>query len=424
VSNYQAVATVTAIFQSILQSAVQVDIDGARVTTVQPRNIGNGTPEIGINLFLYHVGRNPALNNVDAMPRSKGVTIRRQAALDLYYAISFYGNDTELEAQRLLGSVVRTLNDRSTISGDTIQEAIRMPNYRFLAGSNLGDQIQQLLIVPMDLSLDDLSKVWTVFFQAPYMLSLIYKVTVVMIEGEESLKRSLPVGDRNLGGVVPFPNRPVVEQVVSAAGRLEPIMANSTLHIYGRHLASDITRVRINGIDVSPSEVSETQIILPLSDLSIDCLRAGVTSLQVIHSIPTGTPTVNNGHRTVESNVAPFVLRPTIKVFSVSKSQGRFEELRSAILNVQLDVMVGKKQRVVLVMNEWSIDNPLSYQFEAKSRSANIDTLAFNLLSVKVGEYLLRVQIDGAESLLSIDKDETSPTFKWYNAPKFTISIG
>jgi Pvc16 N-terminal domain len=130
VSNYLAVATVTAILQRILQSAVQLDIDGVRVTTLQPRNIGNGTPETGINLFLYHVARNPALNNADVTPfRSKGTPIKRQAAVDLYYMVSFYGNDTELIPQRLLGSVVRTFNDYSTVSVEAIQEALADPTY-------------------------------------------------------------------------------------------------------------------------------------------------------------------------------------------------------------------------------------------------------------------------------------------------------
>lgn len=422
-SNYLAVATVTAILQRILQSTVQLDIDGVRVTTLQPRNIGNGTPETGINLFLYHVARNPALNNADAKPfRSQGTPIKRQTAVDLYYMISFYGNDTELLPQRLLGSVVRTFNDYSTISVEAIQEALADPTYRFLEGSNLANQLQQLLIVPLEMNLDNLSKVWSVFFQAPYMLSLVYKVTVVTIEGDESLKRALPVSDRNLGGVVPFPNRPVVEQVVSASGKLEPILATSSLHIRGKHLANDITQIRIGGFELSPSVVSENQITLALADVPVDFLRAGVQSLQVIHRIPISTANLNHENRAVDSNVAPFVLRPTIKQFRTQKQNRPIDELRSLVLTVQIDVMVGIKQRVVLAMNEWSIDQPIAYQFEAEFRKVDTDTVIFNLTRVKPAAYLLRLQIDGAENLLSIDRDETSPTYGWFNAPKIEIS--
>ena len=417
-SNYLAVATVTAILQRILQSAVQRDIDEVRVTTLQPRNIGNGTPETGINLFLYHVARNPALNNADATPfRSKGTPIKRQAAVDLYYIISFYGNDTELIPQRLLGSVVRTFNDCSTVSSEAIQKAISDPSYRFLERSDLANQVQQLLIVPLELGLDDLSKVWSVFFQAPYMLSLVYKVTVVTIEGDESSKRALPIGDRNLGGAVPFPKRPLVEQVVSQAGKLEPILANSTLLLHGKHLASNTTKVRIGGFELSPSEVKETQITLALNDVPVDFLRAGVQSLQVIHrNLIGGDSDVN---RTVDSNAAPFVLRPTIKQIDIEQQNQSADE--SQCLRVQVDVMVGIKQRVVLIMNEWSIDEPLGYQFEAQLRNNDTDTVIFNLTDIKPAQYLLRLQIDGAESLLSIDSDETSSTYGWFKEPKVEI---
>ena len=422
-SNYLAVATVTAILQRILQSTVQLDIDGVRVTTLQPRNIGNGTPETGINLFLYHVARNPALNNADAKPfRSQGTPIKRQTAVDLYYMISFYGNDTELIPQRLLGSVVRTFNDYSTISVEAIQEALADPTYRFLERSNLANQLQQLLIVPLEMNLDNLSKVWSVFFQAPYMLSLVYKVTVVTIEGDESLKRALPVSDRHLGGVVPFANRPVVEEVFSVIGKLEPILANSSLHIRGKYLASNVTQVRIGGFELSPSSVSENQITLVLANVPVDFLRAGVQSLQVIHQIPIGTDNQNNENRAVDSNVAPFVLRPTIKQFHSKQQNLPIDELRSLRVTVQVDVMVGIKQRVVLAMNELSIDQPIGYQFAAESRNVDTDTLIFNLTKVKPAAYLLRLQVDGAESLLSIDSDETSPTYGWFNTPKIEIS--
>ena len=381
-SNYLAVATVTAILQRILQSSVQQDVDGVRVTTLQPRNIGNGTPETGVNLFLYHVARNAALHNADAaLFRSKGRPIKRQAAVDLYYIISFYGNDTELIPQRLLGSVVRTFNDCSTVSTEAIQQVIADPTYRFLQRSNLANQVQQLSIVPLELGLEDLSKIWSGFFQAPYMLSLVYKVTVVTIDGDESLKRALPVKERNFGGIVPYPNRPVVEEIISQAGKLEPILANTTLSISGKHLTSKITKVRIDGFELSPFEVSKTKITLPLKDFPVNFLRAGIRNLQVIHIIPINTNN-NSVNRTVDSNIAPFVLRPTIKKFYIEE-QINIYELRTVTLKVEVDVMVGIKQRVVLIMNQPSINQTVDYQFEAEPRKSHTNTVSFNLTEIK-----------------------------------------
>ena len=39
---------------------------------------------------------------------------------------------------------------------------------------------------PEQMTLDDLSKLWSVFFQTPYALSVAYEATVVFVEGEES----------------------------------------------------------------------------------------------------------------------------------------------------------------------------------------------------------------------------------------------
>jgi hypothetical protein len=422
VSNYLAIATVTATLQRLLQAAVQVDVDGVRVTTVQPAQIGSGTPETGINLFLYQVSRNPALKNADTVTaRMKGNPVKRQTAIDLYYMISFYGNDTELEPQRLLGSVIRTFNDRSSLTSEAIQQTIADSSFRFLADSNLADQVQQVTINPVDLSLDDLSKAWSTFFQTAYMLSVTYRVTMVAIEGEESLKKALPVRERSFGGSVPFPYQPVVEQIVSEAGKLEPIGATTTLHILGRQLQSHTTQVRINGFEITPASVTETQIILPLATIPIDCLRAGVQGLQVIHRIPSSVATGYRSDRLVESNAIPMILRPTIKQIHVTDSNEQNDDLHSALLTIEVDVMVGIKQRVVLVMNEWSVDNPVGYQFEARPRTADTDTIVVSLQGVKPAEYLLRLQIDGAESLLNVDTDPTSPTLNWYSGPKVRI---
>jgi hypothetical protein len=146
-ANYLAVATVTATLQRTLQAAVQSDIEGTRVTTVRPSDIGNGTPESGVNLFLYQVISNPALNNMDAAPlRSRGQPTKRQAALDLYYMFSFYGNEADLEPQRLLGSVMRTLHDKRVIDQETIQAACRDLTLPFLQESNLASRCSKLAL--------------------------------------------------------------------------------------------------------------------------------------------------------------------------------------------------------------------------------------------------------------------------------------
>ena len=49
------------------------------------------------------------------------------------------------------------------------------------------------------------------------------------------------------------------------------------------------------------------------------------------------------------------------------------------------------------------------------------DSITFDISVVGSGTYLLRIQVDGAESVLEIDRDENSPTFKQIIGPKVTI---
>jgi hypothetical protein len=76
-----------------------------------------------------------------------------------------------------------------------------------------------------------------------------------------------------------------------------------------------------------------------------------------------------------------------------------------AEFQVQLDLTIGSDQRVLLFLNERSNNNPVGYIFAAKPRDEPIDTVVFPILDVKGGEYLVRVQIDGAESPLEVEGD-------------------
>jgi len=420
-SNYLSVATVTATLQRMLQSVVQTDIEGARITTVRPSDIGNGTPETGVNLFLYQVSTNPALNNMDATPlRSRGIPTKRQAALDLYYMLSFYGNEAELEPQRLLGSVTRVLNDKCILTETMIRAACRDSTLSFLQTSDLADQVQQINIVPLDFNLEDLSKAWSVFFQTPYFLSVGYKVLVVLVAGDEAPARGLPIRDRRTSGLSPFFNQPQIEQVVAEGGIGEPILSDSTLVISGKQLKGDWgTQVRVCGINVTPTDVSATQIILPLTLVPPTALRAGIQSLQVVHPAPAGNG--SDRQRGKESNATPFVLRPRLLNVELTQLSGDEEDLRSGQLQLRANVAIGAKQRVVAVLNEWGIDRPVSYLFDAPPRMEDSSVMTVPLQAVKPGEYLVRLMVDGAESQLQIDDDADSPTYEWYVGPKVLV---
>lgn len=421
-SNYLGIATVTATLQRMLQQSVQMDVEGARVTTNRPENTG-GTPETGISIYLYHLKRNTSLGNADMPPRQrKGeLTKRNQLPVDLYYLLSCYGNEIELEPQRLLGSAIRTLEDRAVLSSQMIRETVNDPSYPFLANSDLSEQIEMIRAEFVPVSTDELSKVWSVFFQTPYVLSVIYKITVVVLDGEESAMVALPIRDRSLNAWT-FSKQPTIDFVMSTEGRYQPIFTHTTLLIRGKMLANANTSIRIGGVEVAPGTVQDQAITLALTLVPPEALRPGVQGLQVIHGHRLERGSTNSPiQERVESNVAPFVLRPSIKEVNLLNGSGTDDEPRDAELEVITDVRIGRDQRVILILNEQTTLQPAAYIFNAQSRNYHTVRLIFSLKAIKNADYLVRVQVDGAESLCQIDGDRYSPTFDQYISPMITI---
>jgi hypothetical protein len=488
-SNYLAIATVTAGLVQLLHRPVADDVPGAGVTFARPDGVGGATPSPGVNLYLYQVTPNLAYRNADLPTRnSRGELVQRpRVALDLHYLFTFYGDETRFEPQRVLGSVVRTMHERPVFTRQLIYDAIHA-NPAELGRSNLADAIESVKFVPDALSLEELSKLWSVFFQVPYALSAAYHGTLVLIEGEETPRSVLPVRERNLY-VIPF-RQPVIEEVTAGGDVRAPIVLGSTLVVSGRQLRGDDTLLRIAGIEVPPGQATPGELRLQLGppDLGDDelaSLRAGVHGVQVVHRLNMGTPPAPHGG--IESNVAPFVLRPTIENLLAVDLPADALHPPSPGLAVDVDLPIGKRQRVVLLLNEWGSQDPAAYTFAAEPRPnyqitaqalqdlddegvpagvlAGLQNLEDQLFrtevefldaveielggpppdalrglilryagpeatarshtvrtpGVQAGDYLVRLQIDGAESLLIHDPDPMSATYNQFVEPRVTF---
>jgi hypothetical protein len=409
-SNFLAIATVSETLRRILNDAVSMDVPGATVITARPN--GGGTPATAVNLFLYQVMPNPAGRNADLPTRRDDGTVvqRPRAAVDLHYLLSFTGKESELEPQRLLGSVTRTLHAQPVLSHGDIQSTKAAVG--FLAASDLDGDIDLVRFTPLSLSLEELSKLWSVFFQVPYALSVAYQASVLFIEGKETAQSALPVRLRNVYAI-PF-RRPYIEQIVAAGGEDQPIVAGSSVNIIGQQLKGDVTLALIGGVEVVPAQVSDTKISLVLPG----GLHPGVQGAQIKQQVMISTPP--SAHRGFESNVAAFVLAPTITILNAT----------TTIVSTKFNPKVGKKQRVVLLLNEFSPPAnraARAYRFDAPNRDKpaepdETDTLDFAIGSVVSGIYTTRVQVDGAESSLDVDTNPLSPTFNQYTGtPQVTI---
>lgn len=394
-SNYLAIATVTAALQQLLQGPVGHAVSGATVGFGRPDKNGSGK-DVGVNVYLYQVTPNAAYRNADLPTRRADGTMVHTplTALDLHYLFTFHGREDILDPQLMLGAVASTLQAQPLLTNQNISAAVGA--FPSLAGSGLDTQLERVKFTPSALSLEEFTKLWSAFFQVEYSLSVAYQASVVLIQSDDTPQEALPVQARNVY-VMPF-RQPTITRVIAQAGANQLILPSSTLVIQGTQLLADSTQVRIGNLVVTPPTVTDTAIILPVPTT----LQAGLLGLQVIQQLLLGTPP--QLHPGVESNIAPLVLHPVVTSASATSSQVTVAFTPTAQLG----------QRVTLLLNQVTSASPSAYTFSLPPLTSSTNTLTFPIKNV-VGVYLVRITVDGAESPL--DLDPSSPTF----GPKVTI---
>ncbi len=429
-SSALAIASVTAVMKNLLDNGVINDDVATSVGTVTVSALAPDLVPVDnnaasrLNLFLYQVTPNPGWRNA-GLPSRSGAGDRLSnppLALDLHYFLTAYAS-RDLHAEILLGYGMQILHETPVLARQGIRRALGVadlvenPNSVLpadlvsIALSGLDDQIESIKITPAALGIEEVSKLWSAF-QSHYRPSAGYIASVVLIEATKSTRAPLPVRSRQLY-VVPF-REPVVDRVLAvpqaspaAPPGPGPILARHLLGVRGQQLKGPHTIVRIDGVDAPPPlSVDDTTIVVaPPADVA-----AGVHALQVVHEQLMGDPAVP--HAGVASNLAPFVLHPEIvapPVFAAGGDQGT--------VRLTVDPPVGPRQRVLLLLNERiapsspAADSPAiprAFSFALPPRpgesspgpSAQIDIA---IAGVSAGSYLVRVQVDGAESPIAVD---------------------
>ena len=409
-SNSLAVAMVTAALSRILGEALvgvpAGGVENAQVTTVRPDMLSN-IDGAGVNVFLYRITPNADWAGA-ALParRVDGTVVNRpEQSINLHYLLTFSGDETALEPQRLLGAAVTALVAQPVLSRarlrDIILKAVAADAASWEQYSDLADQVDVVRFTPSPLSLDELSNLWSNFVQAPYRLSATYQASVVLLDADLSPEPALPVLTRAIDAAAL--SIPAITRVVADSGPADPITPGTVIRIEGERLrGTAITRVRLGDVDLPVPAAGLTgtaiRVALPAT------VPAGVRSLQVLHPRLIGSPAVERSG--AESNAGAVVVRPIVTgpVTAVGGAPAG-----TVVVSAPVQPAVGRRQRVVLLLNEFQPPDgrpARAYQFVAPlpddSAPATSGTVVVPVHGVVPGTYLVRVQVDGAQSLLGV----------------------
>jgi hypothetical protein len=417
VSNYLALATVTAALAQLVQSAAQKAVSGATVEIGRPAASNNNDALHRINLYLYQVTPNAALSNADLPTRDARGNLRQrpQVALDLHYLLAFYGDERTLEPERMLGAVARDLHARPLLTRAAIEDAVSIN--LDLDGSDLAEAIESVKFTLMPLSMDELSKLWSVFFQTPHALSLVYQGTVVLIEAEESAAPAPPVlqrGDQDRGVdtlLGPFPrltdlfigepadsnsNQPAAADLRPRPPSYPGAHLGMQLAISGENLAGDSVQVELSHprlaavqlLDPASQETGEIRVDLPpAGDAAAQTeWAAGFYSLRAI---------VQGGDTVKTSNALPLALAP--RILGIQPASPISGAGGDVTLTITCSPQVLPEQKAELLIAD--------RQVTANAHPTATGTLAFVFEDAPaVQDAPVRLRVDGVESMPFVRK--------------------
>jgi len=402
-SNTLAVAAVTSTLRYLLEQALGGSQPGpvgsARVTTLHPAKLADrDDPELpkGINVFLYQVSPNPTWSLADLPTRRDDGSLmtRPQAALDLHYLISCTGDDAELDAQRLLGRAALALAVNPVLARDLVSAA--MAHYAddvatmFLAQADLADQVELVKLAPAPLSLEDVSRLWSVL-GTPYLLSLTYTATVVLIQADVAPQDALPVRERAVT-VAPVGPPVIAEVATDPAGGA--VLSGTPLLVQGSGLLGPGVTVQIGPAGLAPAEGATPALLRVLVD---DSVPAGVHAVSVVHRSAAGPGGQPPSRVVARSAAVPVLVRPWLGVVNVSAGR--------ASLTVSPPLFAGQRAMLTLTgLGDPPGRGPVVFALDpVPPGSAPSGEVVVDVGGLASGGWLARIEVDGAQSLPELD---------------------
>ncbi|HJP92669.1 MAG TPA: DUF4255 domain-containing protein [Pyrinomonadaceae bacterium] len=441
-SNSRAIAAVTATIRSLIERGFDPAKDSnadpllqGTAVTMQPPDEARGAnpPERQLNLYLYQVMPNGAYRNAD-VPRQvrPGETGQPALALNLYYLLTAYAiDDQQPVSHRILGRAMAVLNDHPLLGRREIETAF--PN------SGLSDQFERIRLTLQPLALEDIFKLWS-GFQTHYRLSAAYEATVVLIDSTRPSSAPLPVlqrgpddhGNTSVAGV----SLPIIKSIRLPRAQ-SSVSLGDELVITGQNLEGvesvrfTLVNPRSNGVApilLLPPVVQVTdegiKVTLPNDAAASELWSAGFYTVAVVVS-RNGQPWSSNE---LPLSVAPSIVniapgnvvardpqgdvtitltcRPHVRLARVDDTTMRFDQ--------QVALLLGTARQIAPQAPPAPLPPP-----NPAPASTNQLVFTFHMEPAEVGQYLVRLRVDGIDS---VPLDPLSDTPQFDNAQKLEVT--
>jgi len=454
-----AIAAVTMAFKDLLNDGflnhdISSNVGNITVSSLPPDHIATGAQEPDqLNVFLYQVTANPGWRNTALPSRSQQGERLSNAplALDLHYLVSAYGSQ-DTHAEILLGFAMHLLHETPVITRERLRFLFGQPTplldgtllpgpFKNLSAEDIADQLEMVKITPNYLNADELSKLWTAM-QSRYRPSMAYTVSVVIIQATTATKTAPPVlkrGQNDQGPVAVGSPAPTLSAIRPAASASFPAMRlGDQLLITGNNL--DLTDVTVifelndstgalqNRLLPQLSTVPGTIAVVVPDVLSnpdvVNLWRAGIwlVSLEIAHP----------QQPVWRSNAIPIAMAPIIALDAavIQPNTVAVGSTISLSCTPRLTPQQEKTVRVIFGAKELTPNTVITPVDDVGHPNNHLQATRISLtvpgtdaagLILKAGDYLLRLRIDGIDSIPVI-LTGTPPLLSFDPKQKVTVS--
>jgi hypothetical protein len=405
-SDHRAIAAVTATLKAIIQEAASAAVSQSEVRLGAPiAKLNDGTAPT-VNLFLFRTTPNAAMRNAHLPTRRAdgSASARAQTALDLHYILTFYGSPAKFEPERLYGAVSLALEERPVLTPAMIESALAaaaaLENLPLLEQSDLPDALSRVQISPATVTLEEFTKIWSIFFQVPYGLSAAYVCSHVVVESDERFPTALPVARADVlaGPISGF----ALSWAGPDAGGPGPVVAGGALHLAGKGLGRAGTALTIDGADTPFEMLSDAAVRVTLGA----GLKVGVHLVQAVAASPAAAPNLRR-----RSNTIAFALHPSIALLPGAVTHDNAEP-RSGTIKVDFAPPVEESQEVTLTLDSRTVGGTLGIVLDPDPPGAfPAAQLTFPFADLAKDRYLVRAHVDGFATLPALDANPASPKY-------------